>query len=78
MRLRTRLCACSAALAIALPTTALPALAAPSDDGQGSGVELEVLAQDQPSGGLSDEPAVDDEEGRRVRADVFATEGCGR
>src|SRR5699024_8502519 len=47
MRLRSRLCACSAALAIALPTTALPALADPSDGDRAGGIEREGQPADE-------------------------------
>src|SRR5690625_5932756 len=61
MRLRSRLCACSAALAIALPPTALPALADPSGDDRAGGIEREEQTADEEPSAPDDAPAAPDD-----------------
>src|SRR5690625_6715801 len=47
MRLRSLLSSCSASLAISIPTTALPALADPSDGDRAGGIEREGQPADE-------------------------------
>src|SRR5690625_3321592 len=61
MRMRSRLCACSAALATTVPSTTLPARAGACGDDRGGGIERREQAADEEPSAPDDAPAAPDD-----------------